>query len=248
LHISHFWFFKLTNNWHYFIPKLAEYRTIMRRKLRKVYNHQNDLPQRYRNCFASIDGKRFAISRPSGPNNQQYYAYNDYYGFHQLGYQSVVAPDGLIIHFSGPYAGCGNDLNLLAESELLRNLQLALRDANLDDLELDLIADKIYNILKRGIVSLRQNPANDDEREEDIAGIRIRIPVEWNFGKITLHFPFVNIYCHLKVNEREIGNYINVAALFTNIHTCLYGSQCAKYFSDIGNIVKAPTLENYMQI
>jgi hypothetical protein len=69
LHISHFWFFKLTNNWHYFIPKLAEYRTIMRRKLRKVYNHQND---------------------PAGPNNQQYYAYNDYYGFHQLGYQSAV--------------------------------------------------------------------------------------------------------------------------------------------------------------
>lgn len=115
----------------------------MRRKLRKVFNNQ--LPARYRNCFALIDGKRFEISRPSGDNNQQYYVYNDYYGFHQLGYQSVVVSDGLIMHFSGPHAGSGNDLNLLADSSLLRDLHNALKAANMDHLQLDIVADKIYN-------------------------------------------------------------------------------------------------------
>jgi hypothetical protein len=96
--------------------------------------------------------------------------------------------------------------------------------------------------------TLCKDPTNNNEREEDRAGSKFRIPVEWNFGKITLHFPFVNIYFRLKINEREFGTYINVAALLTNIHTCLYGSQCANYFSQVENIIKAPTLEDYMQV
>jgi hypothetical protein len=178
----------------------------MRRKLRETFH--GNIPHRYRNCFASIDGKRFEISCPAGPNNQQYYAYNTYYAYHQLGYQSVVAPDGLIIHFSGPHSGCGNDLNMLADSRFIRELQLASNLANVD-IQLDVIVDKIYNILTRGIVSLRKDPTNNNEREEDRAGSKFRIPVEWNFGKINLHFPFVNIYFRLKINEREVGTYIN---------------------------------------
>lgn len=217
----------------------------MQRKLRQV--NGNVVPHRYRNCFASIDGKRFEIARPSGANNQQYYAYNTYYGYHQLGYQSVVVPDGLIMNFSGPHPGCGNDLNMLAESNLLRDLHHALAEAGRANEQLDVVADKLYNILARGIASLRQNPTNA-QQVEDTAGSKIRVPVEWNFGKITLHFPFVNVYFHLKINEREVGTYINVAALLTNIHTCLYGSQCANYFSQVGYTVHAPSLEDYMQI
>jgi hypothetical protein len=136
---------------------------------------------------------------------------------------------------------------MLADSRFIRELQLASNLANVD-IQLDVIVDKIYNILTRGIVSLRKDPTNNNEREEDRAGSKFRIPVEWNFGKINLHFPFVNIYFRLKINEREFGTYINVAALLTNIHTCLYGSQCANYFSQVENIIKAPTLEDYMQV
>jgi hypothetical protein len=56
------------------------------------------------------------------------------------------------------------------------------------------------------------------------------------------------MYFRLKINEREVGTYINGAALLTYIHTCLYGSQCANHFSQIGNIIKAPALEDYMQV
>jgi hypothetical protein len=56
----------------------------MLRKLREVFSNQ--LPVRYQNCFASIDLKRFEICRPSGANDQQRSGYNDYYGFHHLGF------------------------------------------------------------------------------------------------------------------------------------------------------------------
>ena len=116
------------------------------------------MPHRYRNCFASLDGKRFEICRPSGVDNQQVESYNTYYGFHNLGFQSVVAPDGLILHFTGPYAGCGTDLNFLADSCLLRDLLDALREGNIKNEHMDMVADKIYNLAARGIASLRQNP------------------------------------------------------------------------------------------
>lgn len=219
----------------------------MRRKLRRVFGGGNVLPARYRDCFASIDCKRFDIARPSGPNNQQTFLYNTYYGSHNLAFQSVVSPDGLILHFSGPHAGSGNDLNVLADSGLLPELRTAMQNAGApEDLDLDLVADKIYNIAARGIASIRQNPANNLEQLEDTAASKIRVPNEWNFGKIVRHFPFINYYMDLKLNEREIGSYITVAALLTNIHTCLYGSACGDYFSEPGFNMYAPELEDYM--
>jgi hypothetical protein len=217
---------------------------MMRKKLRAKNN--GVVPVRYRNCFAALDAKRFEIARPSGPNDQQREAYNSYYGCHNLAFQIVVSPDGLIVNYSGPHAGSNNDLNVLADSELLADLRSALRDANMDGVELDLIADKIYNINARGVVSIRQRRRNLIEIDEDKAASAIRLPAEWKFGKITLHFPFINVYFMMKINEREVGTFINVAALLTNLHTCLYGSKCGKYFSNVGSTVYPPTLEEYM--
>jgi hypothetical protein len=134
----------------------------------------------------------------------------------------------------------------LADSRLLRDLRAELRAANMAAVPMDMVADKIYNIIAaRGIASLRQNPT-PHERLEDRAGASVRVPVEWSFGKIALHFPFINYYFNMKINEREVGEYMNVAALLTNIHTCLYGSSCASYFSQTGFVVKPPEIEAYM--
>lgn len=98
-------------------------------------------------CYASLDAKRLRICRPGGDNNEHAAAYNDYYGFHNMGYQSIVAPDGMIVHFSGPFAGAGNDLNFLTDSRVLSNFLAALsRDNDMDDAQLDLVADEIYNL------------------------------------------------------------------------------------------------------
>ena len=209
------------------------------------------LPHRYRNCFASIDGKRFEICRPSGQNNQQAAVYNDYYGSHNLGFQCVTGPNGMYLQFSGPYAGAGNDLEMLALSQTLPSIRESLIDINTQDMDMDVLADKIYpQIHANGIASLRRNHRNliDQEIEEDTAAASVRVGVEQSFAKIVNHFPFVDFKKGLKINEREIGKYIVVAAILVNLHTCLYGSQLCTHFSINNHFIYPPTLEDYMMV
>lgn len=212
----------------------------MNRKLRRL-TAEGNIPNRYRDCFASMDGKRFEICRP---HIQQQSAYNTYYGYHNLGVQAVTAPDGMILEASGPYAGSNNDLNMLQYSNTLTNIAQHLPDEQ----PYNLIADKIYNIHINGLVSLRQFPTELQEIEER-AAIRIRIPVEWGFGKVVSLFPFLDFEKNLKIYEREVGVYIIVGVLMTNIHTTLYGSVCSNYFSD-GSLspIAPPSLRSYMNI
>lgn len=196
--------------------------------------------------FGTLDGTRFRICRPQGNDNQQAGAYNVHYGFHNIGFQGITAPDGMIMQLSGPYAGSDNDLNMLADSESLHQIRRALNMVGMQQMEVDLVADKIYNIAAQGIASLRRNPIDLDAVAEDTAASKIRIPVEWSFGKLKLHFPFINTLLAMKINQRAVGMYVRVCGLMTNIHTCLYGCETSKYFSSEGYLVLPPNLEEYM--
>jgi hypothetical protein len=98
-----------------------------------------------------------------------------------------------------------------------------------------------------GVASLRLHPEGQDQTDANTAASAIRVPVEWSFGKIDALFPFIETVKKMKLNEREIGVYMVVAALLTNIHTCLYGSQTSLYFSSNDDIVIPPSLESYMK-
>ena len=221
----------------------------MRRTISAAYG--NECPARYFNCFASLDGKRFRICRPSGPGNQQAGAYNGYYGYHNLGFQSIVGPNGMFLQFSGPFAGSGNDLDMLAESRSLDMMHEALEDGQLDVGRFDILADKIYpQVRGNGIVSLRQNQYRHTrvEEEEDSAAASACVHVEHLFAKMVNLLPFLDFSKGLKVNEREIGRYMVVGALIINLHTCLYGSQVCAQFSTDFDIILPPTLEEYMAV
>ena len=49
--------------------------------------------------------------------------------------------------------------------------------------------------------------------------------VEWTLGKIVANFSYLDFKKSNKVLLQPIGKYYLVAALLTNCHTCLYGSQ-----------------------
>lgn len=78
--------------------------------------------------------------------------------------------------------------------------------------------------------------------EENIEISRVRIAVEWGFAKIFNNFAFIDYKKNLKVYNQNIGNLINAAAILTNAHTCLYGSEISQYFK-----LKPPTTEEYLQ-
>jgi len=67
-----------------------------------------------------------------------------------------------------------------------------------------------------------------------------RIGVEWGIGKIYVICPIVKHLCTMKVHLSLVSKYFHTAALLTNIHTCLEGSQNATHFDCI-----PPSLEKY---
>jgi nuclease HARBI1 len=228
---------------------LPRFKRLIRHNLSLHYNGPGPAPARYLDCFATVDGKRFPICRPSGRNNQQAGAYNGYYRNHNLGFQAITGPNGMFLHFSGPHAGAGNDLDMLADSQALQLLNDALGDYRNDGERFDILADAIYpQIRGDGIVSLRQGDRTVEEEAEDSAASVVRTHVEHSFAKIVNIFPFVDFKKGLKLNEREIGKYMVVGALFTNLHTCLYGSQVCNQFSYGAEIILPPTLEEYMSM
>ncbi|KAF4127781.1 putative DDE Tnp4 domain-containing protein, partial [Phytophthora infestans] len=73
-------------------------------------------------CVGFIDGTVRGACRPT--RNQRYmcngHKVRDFLDRkHALKYQSVIAPDGIIIHLSGPYAGTRHEAFILHESKLL---------------------------------------------------------------------------------------------------------------------------------
>ena len=69
----------------------------------------------------------------------------------------------------------------------------------------------------------------------------VRVSVEWVFGKINQYFTYVDFKRNNKILLQPIGKYYAIAALLTNCHTCVYGSQTSSFFE-----VQPPSLECYL--
>lgn len=79
------------------------------------------------NCVGFIDGTVIGIARPSGHLYQRV-VYNGHKRKHALKYQAVNAPDGLILHVSGPIEGRRHDwtlyMNINLDEELPHLLEI----------------------------------------------------------------------------------------------------------------------------
>ena len=69
----------------------------------------------------------------------------------------------------------------------------------------------------------------------------IRESVEWGFNKIVQLFGYLDFKKNLKIGMQPVGKYYKVAAILTNCHTCLYGSQTSTFFN-----CPPPLLEEYI--
>jgi DDE superfamily endonuclease len=90
---------------------------------------------------------------------------------------------------------------------------------------------------------VNQGPLALWQRVENYIMSRHRIGVEWGFGKIYENSAFVHFKKSLKVRLQPVAKYFTCAALISNSHTCLYGSQATTYWE-----VKPPSLESYFDV
>lgn len=58
-----------------------------------------------------------------------------------------------------------------------------------------------------------------------------RVCVEWVFGNMVRYFAFLDFTKNQNILQQRVGRYYTVAALLTNCHSCLYGSQTEDIFS-----------------
>ena len=67
------------------------------------------------------------------------------------------------------------------------------------------------------------------EREFNRKMSKVRVNVEWGFGKICQNFAYLDFKKNLKVLLQPVGKYYLVATILINCHTCLYESQTSSF-------------------
>ncbi|XP_031554794.1 uncharacterized protein LOC116291725 [Actinia tenebrosa] len=186
-------------------------------------------------CWGFIDGTPRPIARPTA---NQRIMYSGHKRTHCLKFQSVQAPNGLIAHMYGPIEGRRHDAFMLGESGLLNKLQRFQKPSGEPYV---IYGDPAYGITQNIISPFRGARLPPDQQQFNSLMSKVRVTVEWGFGKITQLFAFLDFKRNLKVLLQPTAKYYLVACVLVNCHTCLYGSQTSKFFG-----LDPPTLERYL--
>ena len=200
------------------------------------------------NCVGFIDGTVRPVCRPLVG---QRLVYNGHKRVHALKFQSVVVPNGLIANLHGPVEGRRHDAFLLRDSGLLPQLQANFDVPNPQPGEPPvycLYGDPAYPIRAHLQSPYRHAHLTPEEQLFNSRMSAARVSVEWEFGKVLTLFAFVDFKKNLKLLLQPVGTLYIVSALLSNCYRCLYGSQTATFFSEDGNPMIAPDLEEYLQL
>ena len=158
--------------------------------------------------------------------------------FYVLILQSITTPNGLIAHLFGPVEGRRHDAFILRESQVLDKLRPMVHP-NGDPYVI--YGDPAYGLSHNVISPFGRGQLTQPQIEFNKSMSAVRIAVEWNFGKVTQLFAFLDFKKNLKILLQPVGKYYFVGVLLANCHTCLYGSQTSSYFN-----VHPPSLEMYL--
>ncbi|XP_064643071.1 uncharacterized protein LOC135497238 [Lineus longissimus] len=212
-----------------------------RDKLQEFANAVHEKGAPLTNCWGFIDGTPRQICRPK---YNQKVCFSGHKRYHCIQFQSVVAPNGLIVNLFGPVEGRRHDSAMLRMSNLVRILEiLDYRMNDEDRTPICLYGDPAYPLRDILVGPFKGAVLTDEQKEFNKRMSSVRQSVEWQFGEIVGIFAFLDYEKNLKLYLQPVGKLYVVGALLTNCHTCIKGSQTGIYFG-----VEAPTLEDYLAI
>lgn len=195
----------------------------------------------YDNIVGFIDGTARAICRPKYHQRELYSGYKKQ---HSVKYQSVIFPNGIIGRLDGPINGRRHDSAILHLTGLLRELNT--KFVRQGGRWFSLYGDPGYanqKFIKSGFRNSAFHPLTEQQREFNRDMSSLRVSVEYGFGKIIQQFAFVDFKKNQKLYMQHIKEQYIVAAILTNCHTCLRGSQVSRKFS-----CNPPDLESYLNL
>ena len=187
------------------------------------------------NCFGFVDGTVCPISRPK---DDQRTVYNGHKRVHALKFQSIVTPNGLIANLFGPVEGRRHDSGMLADSNVMPELQRICHRPN--DHPFCIYGDLAYPIRPQLQTPFRGLNLTNEQKAYNTSMSKVRVEVEWVFGDISKFFSFLDFKRNLKIGLSPVGKMYIVCSLLTNSRTCLYGSMSSSYFD-----LAPPTIQEY---
>jgi nuclease HARBI1 len=173
------------------------------------------------------------------PGKWQKECYSGHKRTHGLKYQSIVVPNGLMANLYGPIPGRRHDSHMLNESDVLTSWHHKM--SRLNPPHYCFYGDSGYPLEQNLITPYFGNRISQSEHEFNEVMSKLRVCVEWEFGKLVNEFAFIDFPKNQKLLLQPVAKQFFVSAILKNCHTCLYGCQTSSYFNLI-----PPTLENYL--
>lgn len=214
--------------WKKLLSNVGENRWLTNEFLREVAVVVQEKGSPLTNCIGFIDGTARSICRPT---RMQREVYSGHKRTHCIKFQSKTLPNGIILHLSDPYPGKRHDAFILRDTRILDQL-------NRYCSQFCVYGDEGYPLRMQLI---RPNLTEEQHRFNTKMS-KLRICVEWSFGKIVQQFAFIDFKKNQKLFLQPVGKFYILAALLTNAHTCFYGSVTSSYFN-----IESPNIFDYFQ-
>ncbi|CAN7977247.1 unnamed protein product [Ixodes persulcatus] len=189
------------------------------------------------NCWGFIDGTARAMCRPS--RDQRAY-FSGHKRFHALKYQSIMCPNGIIVHLHGSHKGSAHDAGILRDSRLMEQLEELIPAE-----QFVLYGDPAYPLTPLVFKPYAGSKLTNTQACFNKSMRTVRQCVEWGFRKVVNEFAFIDFKKNQKLLKQPLEKIStqarNSAVILANCHTCLYSSQTSMFFS-----VQPPSLEEYL--
>ena len=104
-----------------------------------------------------------------------------------------------------------------------------------------LYGDPAYPLRQHILAPYRRAVITRDQELFNREMSKVRVSVEWAFGKVVQYFAFLDFKKNLKVLLQPVGKYYVVGVILANCHTCLYGSTTSSFFN-----LPPPDLQTYL--
>jgi hypothetical protein len=174
--------------------------------------------------FGFLDGTFREICRPI--RDQDLY-YSGYYRAHGVKFQAIVAPDGLILSYCGPFMGRVHDVIMYNRSQIPEKLRQIMSHQE----PLFLYGDSAYESCYRVITPYKQTrPLLDQEIQFNKALSSDRISVEQAFGKVASQFAANQYKGFHRALLQPIAFYYRISVLLTNCHTIFNGNAISRRY------------------
>ena len=189
------------------------------------------------NCWGFIDGTVRPICRPG---RNQRVMYNGHKKVHSIKFQSIATPNGLIANLYGPVEGKRHDSAMLAQSQVLNQLQRLSFNPRIDTL--CVYGDPAYPLRPQLQGPFRGARLTNIQKAWNKSMSEVRISVEWIFGDVVNYFKFLDFKKNLKICLSAVGKMYITCALMHNARACLYGTPTSTFFQ-----ISPPTVQDYFQ-